>query len=359
LLQGSASTNTALNGTATSNSTATAEPQPTNTTPCNSYPEFCNRRYGNITEVAAHNSPFVRTGNAAANQALPVTTQLNDGIRLVQGQMHFVNSTPHFCHGSCDVLDAGPITDFLGDVYDWVSNHPFDVVTILLGNGLMDNGSYASVQSYAEYIEKTGLLDFVYIPPIVPMNLTDWPTLGNMILQGKRVIIFMDYNADQAAVPWILDEFSQMWETPFDPTDRSFPCNVERPPDQTPEDTNSKLYLTNHNLNYDLNLLGNSILVPYTPLLNVTNNITGYGSLGNAAKNCTEKWDRPPKFLNVDFYNVGNGSVFEVAAKLNNVTYDRKCCGFVTGSSAGALEIVGRSAILAAFAVVAFSWLML
>lgn len=40
-------------------------------------------------------------------------------------------------------------------------------------------------------------------------------------------------------------------------------------------------------------------------------------------------WDRPPNFLLVDFYNQGptSGSVFEVAAKANNVTYNRKCCG--------------------------------
>jgi hypothetical protein len=31
--------------------------------------------------VVAHNSPFVKEHNAASNQALPVLTQLNDGIR--------------------------------------------------------------------------------------------------------------------------------------------------------------------------------------------------------------------------------------------------------------------------------------
>lgn len=40
-------------------------------------------------------------------------------------------------------------------------------------------------------------------------------------------------------------------------------------------------------------------------------------------------WDRPPNFLLVDYYNYGptNGSVFEVAARANNVTYTRECCG--------------------------------
>lgn len=57
-------------------------PLPTNTQPCNGYVEFCTRSYGNITYVAAHNSPFVRENNVASNQNLEVTEQLNDGIRM-------------------------------------------------------------------------------------------------------------------------------------------------------------------------------------------------------------------------------------------------------------------------------------
>jgi hypothetical protein len=56
--------------------------QPSNTRPCNGYVELCERNYTNITYVAAHNSPFMRAGSVASNQALPVTIQLNDGIRM-------------------------------------------------------------------------------------------------------------------------------------------------------------------------------------------------------------------------------------------------------------------------------------
>jgi hypothetical protein len=267
--------------------------------------------------------------------------------------MHFVNNTPHFCHTSCDVLDAGPITDYLGQVQAWISSHPYDVITILLGNG-----NYSTVESYVPFIEQTGLVQYAYLPPKIPMALHDWPTLGSMILTGKRVVFFMDYNANQTSTPWILDEFSQMWETPFDPTDRTFPCTVSRPPNQPDADTKNKLYLTNHNLNYDLNILGNSILVPSLPLLNVTNNVTGTGSLGVNAQNCVGMWGFPPKFLNVDYYNVGNGSVFEVAATWNNVTYNRPCCGIPLKNGA-APEVVGRGTMVAAFAVVAASWALL
>lgn len=72
------STLTDLNGT----KTALPPHRPTNTQPCNLYVEFCGRSYGNITYVGAHNSPFARENNAAANQHLDTTTQLNDGIRM-------------------------------------------------------------------------------------------------------------------------------------------------------------------------------------------------------------------------------------------------------------------------------------
>lgn len=348
LLSGTQSSSSTINFTASA--TSATGPLPT----CNNYPEFCNRTYGNITEVSAHNSPFVRANNAAANQALDVTTQLNDGIRMLQGQMHWNGSVPHFCHTSCDVLDVGPITDYLGTVYDWVSKHPYDIVTILL-----ENGDYTAVENYVPFLEQTGLVQYAYTPPLIPMGINDWPPLSHFILTGKRVVFFMDYNANQTAVPWILDEFSQLWETPFDPTDRSFPCTVQRPPDISNQDAQNRMYLTNHNLNYDIDILGNSLLVPNIPLLNVTNNVSGYGSLGVGAAACDQMWNYPPKFLNVDYYNIPNGTVFEVAAVYNNVTYNRTCCGLATNNATKLGDFIGRNAMICTTLIVLFSWLFL
>lgn len=72
---------TMANATVSSSPAASQAPV-VNTQPCNGYPEFCARKYSNITMVAAHNSPFVRKGNVASNQALDVTTQLDDGVRM-------------------------------------------------------------------------------------------------------------------------------------------------------------------------------------------------------------------------------------------------------------------------------------
>lgn len=126
-----------IGGNFSSTTSTTATPTVTNTRPCNNYPEFCGRKYSNITEIGCHNSPFVTPNNIAANQQYDVTAQLNDGVRFLQAQIQWpTNGTePHFCHTSCDILDAGPITTWLTDVKTWVQSHPYDVVTILLGNG--------------------------------------------------------------------------------------------------------------------------------------------------------------------------------------------------------------------------------
>ncbi|XDG04276.1 hypothetical protein ABKA04_003891 [Annulohypoxylon sp. FPYF3050] len=352
-LTGSAVTTTTLAGNFSS-STTSAVPTVTNTQPCNNYAEFCTRKYSNITNVACHNSPFITPNNLAANQQYDVTAQLNDGVRFLQAQIQWPTggSEPHFCHTSCDILDAGPITDWLGQVKNWVAAHPYDVVTILLGNG-----NYSVPSLYVPYIEQTGILRYIYTPSVAPMTLDDWPTLSEMVLRGQRVVMFMDYMANQTEYPWLLDEFSQLWETPFDPTNQSFPCTVQRPPNLAEKDAKNRLYMINHNLNVELSILGTDMLVPARTELNVTNNVTGTGSLGLSANNCRSDWGRPPNFLNVDYYNTGGfpGSVFEVAAQMNNVTYNRQCCGQATSGA----ERLLSSGFIYSLAMMAMFWAFL
>ena len=350
------------NGASSSNGTSTSTAsEATNTQSCNNYPEFCSRSYSNITYVAAHNSPFVNANNAAANQDFGVLDQLNDGIRMLQGQTHYMNDTVFFCHTSCYLFNGGTAEAYFANVSKWLAANPYDVVTILIGNG-----DFINVENYTAPLKSSGLSRYAYIPPKIPMTRSDWPTLASLILANSRAIIFMDYQANQTSVPYILDEFSQLWETPFSPTNDSFPCTADRPPGIKKADAENRMYMANHNLNTEIDLFGASILVPTTVKLNTTNAVSGFGSLGLAANHCvgtscpfpsfsrsscscpnapqsqsrssqltcplpqqTEAWTVPPNFLLVDYYNRGSspGSVFEVAAQHNNVTYNRKCCG--------------------------------
>lgn len=230
------------------------------------------------------------------------------------------------CHTSCALLNAGTLEAYLTTVVSWLSDHPNEVITILLVNsGYIDPGNYTAP------VQNSGLINYVYTPPKVPMGLDDWPTLGEMIFSGKRVVVMLDYQANQAAIPWLIDEFGQMWETPFSPTNASFPCTPQRPPVNTPGalPRTNRMYMANHNLDIEFVIGTTDILEPAIADLSDTNsNLIQYGTLGATRTNCTAMWGRPPNFLLVDYYNVGNfnGSVFQVAADANGVPYNRASC---------------------------------
>lgn len=289
---------TVVSGNMTASTTTSA--RPTNTQPCNNYPEFCTRKYSNVTEVCAHNSPFVRKNNAGSNQALGVTQQLNDGIRMLQGQIHYVNGTLFYCHTSCDLLNAGTVEDYLREVTTWVAAHPFDVITIIFGNADYEmkdaNGNpLVTSKNYVAPIENSGLKQYIYQPPKTHMTLEDWPTLGELILSGKRVITFIDYNFDTDAVPYMLWEFYNMWETPFSPTDADFPCTLGRPEGLSENQQKSLLYMANHNLNVKVSIAGATLLIPNTIELNVTNGVNGSGSLGSMTNTCISESSKMPQ----------------------------------------------------------------
>jgi hypothetical protein len=195
--------------------------------------------------------------------------------------------------------------------------------------------------------EQAGLMKYLWTPPSSTLNLTDWPTLGEMILKNRRVVVMMDYGTDQTEVPWLLSTYNYQWETPFSPTDPAFPCTQQRPPNQDEEVSRNRMYILNHNLNIDLQISGISILIPAYSLLEQVNAVSGNGSLGLNVQNCEKMWGRPPNWLVVDYYNFGNfnGSVFQVAATANNVTYNNAtCCG--TQTTSGARSMLVHPAVL-------------
>jgi hypothetical protein len=83
-----------------------------------------------------------------------------------------------------------------------------------------------------------------------------------------------------------------MWETAFDVTDTTFNCNVNR----TRGDSTTQLSVINHFL--DKIVLGQP--APDPGDANVTNAISGVGSLGQQVQTCIAANARNPNFLLVD-----------------------------------------------------------
>jgi hypothetical protein len=219
----------------------------------------------------------------------------------------------------------------------WLKKHPYEVIAIMIVNH-----NRIKPKEYIRPFERAGLLSLVYIPSHSNMTLEQWPTLSEMIIQNNRLVVTLDYEADQKRVPWLLDEFSYQWETKFSPENRTFPCAVDRPERQTIDHSRNMMYMVNHNLNIDVKLnvsflamsrkqkSNRKLLIPAHTLFHKVNAEKGNMSLGLNVEECTAMWGRPPNWLLVDYYNRGdfNGSVFQVAANANNVPYNRtSCCG--------------------------------
>jgi len=280
-------------------------------TTCNGHPELCDRSYGNVSFVGAHDSYSVGTNNLATNQDYDVTQQLTDGVRLLQMQAHQSSDAIHLCHTSCFLYDGGTLADYLAKVKTWMTANPTEVVTLLIVNS-----DTIAPSSFDSVFQSAGLTNLSYVPPAASQPVSAWPTLGSMIGAGTRLVTFLDTGASFASVPYIIDEFSNVWESAFDVTDPTFDCNVNR----TQGDPNTQMYLINHFLDEVVNVVATSI-APNKGQLNVTNGVSGPGSLGLQALQCGAQYGRSPNFMLVDFYEYGGGSVFEVAASLNGVTY--------------------------------------
>lgn len=302
-------------------STSHSTPTPTGARSCNGDPSLCSRRYSDVTFIGAHNS-YSNGTSLSSDQTLPVETQLRDGIRLLQGQGHRYESligddndpaNPsriHLCHTSCLLLDGGTLESYLSRVKAWLDNaaNRNEVLTLLFTNPEGQNITQwdAAVRSIP------GLADVAYIPPHARMRRGDWPTLGDMIESNKRIVFFIDRGADTRRVPYFLDEFSQMYENPYDQTSLPFNCSRDR---GTDDDT---LYLHNHTK--DVAVVG--ITVPETSALSTVNSANGTDGIVETVRRCQKenRGNVRPTFVLVDFYDQPRESgVFEAARILNGL----------------------------------------
>jgi hypothetical protein len=279
-------------------------------TTCNGAAELCSKSYGTVTYVGTHNSYAIGSDNLAVNQDQDITQQLNDGVRMLQMQAHNKSGNIQLCHSSCSLLDGGSLQDYLGKVKKWMDANPNDVVTLLIVN--IDN---LDASQYASVFRAAGVESLSYAPPSPALAAADWPSLGEMIDTGKRLVTFLDNAASFEAVPYLIDEFSNMWETAFDVTDVSlFNCAVNR----SQGDTSTQMYLINHFLDQVVF----NVPAPLPEKANETNAASGPGSLGAEVDTCKGINGKPPTFLLLDFYEFAGSAPFEVAAAANGVQYN-------------------------------------
>lgn len=166
---------------------------------CNGHAEFCDRTYSNITFIGSHDSAFVGS-SVADNQETSVADQLAQGVRFLQAQTHFDNNTIKLCHTLCALEDAGPLVDYLTTIKTFLDSNPNEVVTLLLTNQDGQSGT-----AFDAVFQSSGIKTYAFTPAS-NLTISQWPTLGQMISTGQRLVVFMDFPA-APTIPYILNEF--------------------------------------------------------------------------------------------------------------------------------------------------------
>lgn len=284
---------------------------------CNGHAALCDRKYGNTTFLGSHDSFAVSTSvfALARTQEVDVPSQLRRGVRMLQAQGHMNGGKLHFCHNTCGLYDGGTVEQYLKDVKYFLDRHPNEVLTFIFTNP--ENLSVDKV--WKPVFDSSGITNLTYVPPQPVMSRGDWPTLGEMIASGKRVVVFLDKGAENKTDPssaFILPQFQMVWEDPYDPTDPKWPCKVDR--SAGPLAPDQQLNLMNHNLNVNLIPVGRGVRLPDRLSSPRTN---GIRSILKHADNCAPLVEnRAPNFVMLDYVNVGQG--LEAVNRLNGFKFD-------------------------------------
>jgi len=314
-------------------------------TRCNGHAALCDRPLDEVVLAATHNSMSVPLpGWISAEQERPIGGQLEDGIhgllldthygdRLANGRIrtYFGSAADlrraseqdgvspasveaamrlrarlgfrgegvrgmYLCHSFCE-LGATPLEDGLKDLHDFLATHPAEVV-------VMVNQDYVKPADFVEAIDDAGLTPYAFTPP----SGSEWPTLREMIEDGRRLVMLAENRA--GAAPWYQLAYERLTEeTPFDfgsageliaPAGLEAGCRPNRGPARAP------LFLINH-------------WVTTAPIQRPSDaaKVNAYAPLLRRVRTCQKLRDHLPTLLAINFYK--EGDVFRVVDTLNGM----------------------------------------
>ncbi len=257
---------------------------------CNGHEELCDRRYDAVGVPMTHNAMSnAEAGWVSPNQTFGISRQLDDGIRGLMLDTYEEEGELLLCHVLC-LAGSQPLVEGLGEIKAFLDNHPDEVVSIIFEN-------YVTHDQTAGAFEEAGLLGFVY-----PHDAgSPWPSLGELIDGGTRLVVFQEKLPEDDAFPWLMNIWEHAWETPF-----SFSVPEDLSCDPNRGDPTNPLFLLNHFLTAPLG--GNAELaemINYNPLFI------------DRARECERAGAALPNFVAVDFYDIGD--LFAVVDALNGL----------------------------------------
>ena len=253
---------------------------------CNGNPILCERPFDQVAVVCTHNGfANEEDGFWPPNHVYSMTHQLEDGVRCLMLDLHYADDgTPSLCHGDC-FWGQRPLDEGLAALRAYLDADPGAVLTLILEN-------YISKEDIEASMDAGGLLELAYAHEAG----TPWPTLGEMIADGRRVVVLGEDGG--AARPWLLDTWTEAFETDWSNQVREdLDCAVNRGAPENP------LFILNHFVADPLPEPAQAATVNFNPFFI------------ERALACQAENDHIPNFVTVDFYRVGD--VFDVVDSLN------------------------------------------
>lgn len=252
---------------------------------CNGHAHLCARRFDEVVYATTHNAMSnEEEGWIGPNQTHTVTRQLEDGVRALMLDTWRWEDEVWLCHGYC-AFGNKRYVDGLREIRDFLERAPHEVVSLLIED-------YVSDEETASAFELSGLLDVVHTQdPDQP-----WPTLGEMIDSGRRLVVFSQNRG--GTPPWHHPMWRFLWDTHYSakiPED--FSCAPHR------GSRSNSLFLLNH-------FLTDPIALP--ELAERVNHDPG---LRDRVHECWAANEQMPNLIAVDFYEIGD--VLEVTRQLN------------------------------------------
>lgn len=262
--------------------------------PCNGHAVLCDRPFDQVVLPGTHNSHAALDDGFPpinANHQHGIAQQLEDGIRALLIDVYADEAEPDtrlMCHGPC-ALASTPHLEGLGAITAFLQANPREVIAIIYEDHV---GVFAIAQDFAT----TGAdaLVFTHAPG------DPWPTLGAMIDADTRLVVTAESGGPPP--PWFHHVWDEAWDTPYGPsTIEELSCELNR------GSSDNALFLVNHWVNdaFGLPSETNAAIVNTTRILQAR------------AQECWDRWEHPPNFLVVDFYE--QGDLFAVVDALNGV----------------------------------------
>lgn len=171
---------------------------------CNGSTALCSKPYNEVSFLTTHNA-FNCTNNNYnfPNQHLTITEQLNLGVRGFMIDVYDYFGTVSVYHGSF-LLGSEPLSDILQEFESFSTANPNEVITIILEC----NVSSSTIETE---FSNAGLLSKLYAHSVG----SQWPTLQQLIDDGKNIVLFSDQDDALPSQPWYNYMWTNMVETHY------------------------------------------------------------------------------------------------------------------------------------------------